>query len=322
MSRIRIAATDVLLLLPVVVAAACGSALIAASPQLLAPQWWWVACAGMLGIACLAIRMWRPAADNLLMPIAAMLTTIGATVIARLEAPLLTNPDVPFDLLLRHLVSVGAGLAACVAIATFVRPVTLRRYKYTWLALTIALLLLTLVFGQEIRGARLWLRLGPVQFQPSELLRITLVAWLAGYLDERRDLIALDPQGGRVRLPPIPYLLPMAGIGAVSVAALVLQNDLGTSLLLFGIALAMLYAATGAAAYVWLGMAGFVGLALMAASVAPRLGIRVQNWADPWRDPLASGFQHVQSEYALAAGGLFGSGLGRGTPAAIPDVHT
>jgi cell division protein FtsW (lipid II flippase) len=184
------------------------------------------------------------------------------------------------------------------------------------------LLALTILFGQEIRGARLWLRLGPLQFQPSELLRITLVAWLAGFLTERRDLIAPDPHGRRLRLPPIPYLLPMAGIGAVSVAALVLQNDLGTALLLFGIALAMLYAATGSGAYVWLGLIGFAGLAAVAGQAAPRLAIRVQNWADPWRDPLATGYQQVQSEYALSAGGMFGAGFGRGMPAAIPDVHT
>ncbi len=311
------------LLLPTAVAAACGSALIAVSPEgLLAPRWWWAALIAAIVLGCIAIVVFRPAGDGLVMPIAGMLTVIGATVIARLEPPLSSNPNVPFDLLTRHLLSIGAGLAACVAIALAVRPVTLRRYKYTWLVLTLALLGLTILFGQDIRGARLWLRIGPVQVQPSELLRITLVAWLAGYLDERRDLIAIDPHDRRFRIPPIPHLLPIAGIGMVSVAALVLQNDLGTSLLLFGIALSMLYAATGSAAYVGIGLAGFAGLAAVAGQVAPRLGVRVQNWTDPWRDPLASGFQQVQSEYALSAGGLFGAGLGRGMPQAIPDVHT
>jgi cell division protein FtsW (lipid II flippase) len=322
-SRTQALARSASLLLPLAVAAAAGSALIAASPDgLLAPQWWWAGLLAGLGVACGAVAIARPAADQVLMPIAGMLTVVGSTVIARLEQPLLDNPNVPFDLLARHLISVAAGLLACVSIVLAVRPVTLRRYKYTWLVLTLALLALTILFGQDIRGARLWLRIGPVQVQPSELLRITLVAWLAGYLDERRDLIAPDPHGGRFRLPPIPYLLPIVGIGAVSVAALVLQNDLGTSLLLFGIALAMLYAATGAAAYVVIGLAGFAGLAVVAGQVAPRLAIRVQNWADPWRDPLASGFQQVQSEYALSAGGFFGAGLGRGMPDAIPDVHT
>lgn len=311
------------LLLPVAVAAACGSALIVVSPGgLVARQGWWAVLVAMLAAACVAVAAIRPAADGLVLAIASMLTVVGATVIARLEAPLLENPNVPFDLLSRHLASVAAGLVACVAIAVMVRPMMLRRYKYTWLMLTLLLLALTIVFGQDIRGARLWLRIGPVQVQPSELLRITLVIWLAGYLDERRDLIAPDPHGARFRLPPVQYLLPVAGIGAVSIAALVLQNDLGTSLLLFGIALAMLYGATGSTAYVAIGLGGFAGLAAIAAQVAPRLGVRVQNWANPWGDPLASGFQQVQSEYALSAGGLFGTGLGRGMPHAIPDVHT
>ncbi|MFM9106931.1 MAG: FtsW/RodA/SpoVE family cell cycle protein [Chloroflexota bacterium] len=323
MSRAAALADSLRLTAPAVVIVACGSALIAASRDgLLVSRWWWTVFAAAIVVAAGVVAVSRPAGDRLVIPIAATLAALGAVTIARLEAPLLDNPDVPFDLLARHLAATGAGVLACVAVALFVRPVTLRRYKYTWLALTLLLLALTILFGQEIRGARLWLRIGPVQIQPSELLRITLVAWLAGYLDERRDLIAPDPFAGRFRAPPVPYLAPIAGIGALSVAALVLQNDLGTSLLLFGIALGMVYAATGAAVYVWVGLAGFAGLAALAAQSAPRLGVRVQNWADPWRDPLASGYQQAQSDYALSAGGVFGTGLGNGMPGAIPDVHT
>ena len=296
----------------------------AASPDgLLSAGWWWAVPVSALVAGTLPLRVVRPRPDRLLLPIAGMLAVVGALAMARLEVPLLPNPDVPGDLLWRHLISIALGVATCIAIAIVLRqPVVLRRYKYTWLALTILLLLLTLLFGESIRGARLWFRVGPLQFQPSELLRITLAAWLAGYLDERRDLIAAEMRIGRLRVPPLPYLLPLAIVGMVAIAALLLQNDLGTALLLFGMTLALLFAATGSGAYVMLGAGGFALAAWIAAQVVPRLGIRVQNWADPWRDPLASGYQHVQSEYALASGGLFGAGLGRGTPQVIPDVHT
>jgi cell division protein FtsW (lipid II flippase) len=107
-----------------------------------------------------------------------------------------------------------------------------------------------------------------------------------------------------------------------SLVVLIVQNDLGSALLLFGIFLGMLYMATGRVLYVVVGLVTFA-LACWAAYLAfSRIGIRVQNWLDPWRDPLDSGYQQVQSDYALASGGFFGTGLGLGQPWYIPEVQT
>lgn len=293
---------------------------LAAAAAILGAVWpWWAVTAGGVVAASLALGWGALGGEVVVAPVAAMLVAIGVVTVARLEPTLLTDPNVPDALLLRHVASVVAGLAAMAAVALLVRPEWVRRYTYTWLVLAVALLGAALVFGQEIRGARLWLRLGPVQLQPSELVRLALVAWLAGYLDRRRELV-----GGSagIGMAAAPYLAPVGLVGFAALVILLLQNDLGSALLLFAAALVMLYAATGRPSFVAMGVAAFTLASWLAAQVVGRLGIRAQNWLDPWRDPLASGYQQVQSEYALAAGGVFGVGLGRGTPQAIPDVQT
>jgi len=285
-------------------------------------SWWAVFAVAVLAGGGVRLGMNRRF-DPVLLPIAGMLAAVGLAIVARLDPALVRNPDAPDNLLLRHLVSVVLGLGVACGLVVVVRqPESIGRYKYTWLALALALLAATLAFGQEIRGARLWLRVGPVQIQPSELIRVAVAVFFAGYLAERRDLVASDLRVGPLRLPPVPYLLPLVLAAAGSASILLLQNDLGTALLLFVTTVAMLYVATGQARYVVLGAAAFSAITWMASLAVARLGIRVQNWLDPWVDPLASGFQQVQSEYALAAGGGVGVGLGRGSPDRIPDVHT
>lgn len=293
----------------------------AAAAAILGAQWlWWPVVPGAALAASLVLGFGMGKGDRVVLPMAALLAAIGTVTVARLEPTLLADPNVPGALLSRHLVSVGAGLAVLAGVVVLVRPEWIRRYTYTWMALAVVLLVAALVFGEEIRGARLWLRVGPLQVQPSEILRLALVVWLAGYLDRRRELVGAAAGVGTAAA--LPYLAPIGVIGAASVAVLVLQNDLGTALLLFGVALAMLYAATGRGTYVALGAGTFAVAAWVAGLAVGRLAIRAQNWFDPWRDPLASGYQQVQSEYALAAGGVFGVGLGRGMPQAIPDVQT
>ena len=289
------------------------------------PVGWWVVFPGCLFLAglLLLVGLGPGRFDPVLLPVAALLAGVGLAVIARLDPALLRNPDVPDNLLLRHLVSVilGLGLAGAVPLVLR-RPELVGRYKYTWLVAGVGLLALTLVFGQEIRGARLWLRVGPLQVQPSEVVRIALAVFLASYLADRRDLVVSDLRLGPIRLPPVPYLLPLVFAAAGSASILVLQNDLGTAVLLFATTVAMLDVATNQARYVAIGAVAFVVISWVASRSVSRLGIRVQNWIDPWADPLASGYQQVQSEYALAAGGALGVGLGRGDPARIPDVQT
>jgi cell division protein FtsW (lipid II flippase) len=127
---------------------------------------------------------------------------------------------------------------------------------------------------------------------------------------------------GPFSLPPLPYLLPMGIMWAASLLTLVALNDLGSALLFFSIFLVMLYVASGRALYVVVGLIPFTSASYLAYLAFARLSIRVQNWIDPWKDPLDTGYQQVQSDYALASGGVRGTGFGVGRPTLIPEVHT
>lgn len=287
------------------------------------PQGWWMVFGGLCLLVGVGVQAFRWRLDPVLLPIAATLAAVGLAVNARLEPLLRDEVTAPNDLLLRHLVSIILGFGIALGTVALVRqPEWLGRYKYTALIVGIALLALTLVFGEEIRGARLWLRVGPLQLQPTEAIRIAVALFFAGYLAERRELITSDVQVGPLRLPPIPYLMPLLLGSAAAAAILVLQNDLGSALLLFAITVAMLFIATGQTRYPMIGAVTFGFVAWLASPLFSRLAIRSQNWIDPWVDPLATGFQQVQSEWALATGGLLGQGLGAGSPNRIPDVHT
>lgn len=261
--------------------------------------------------------------DQVLLPVTATLAGLGLLMVQRLHAPLAARDPDFANLATKQLIYLGLGMAVLWGtVVVFRRLDWLRRYKYTWLLLSLTLLAATMRFGQEINGARLWISVGPIQVQPSEIVKVTLVTFMAGYLADKRDLVGSSWRLGPLRLPPVPYLLPMGLMGAASLAVLVLQNDLGAALLFFGVFLAMLYVASGRIVYVALGLTGFTGACWMAYRVFDRIDVRVQNWLDPWQDPRVTGFQPVQSEYALASGGLMGTGLGKGEPYHIPEVQT
>jgi peptidoglycan glycosyltransferase len=204
----------------------------------------------------------------------------------------------------------------------------LRRYKYTWAAVGVGLLLLTFVFGTEINGQRLTLQLGPFSGQPTELLKVILVVFLAGYLSENRTLLMeQDTRLGPLRMPPLAYLAPMVAMWAIALGIVVVQRDLGAALLFFGVFLALLYVATGRISLVIIGLVLFVlGSALMA-MLFDHIRTRVDIWIDPFADPLGAGYQVVQALHAFARGGLVGVGFGAGLPEIggrppIPEVHT
>jgi cell division protein FtsW (lipid II flippase) len=204
----------------------------------------------------------------------------------------------------------------------------LRRYKYTLAAAGIGLLLLTFVFGSESSGARLTLRIGPIAGQPSELLKVILVVFMAGYLSENRSLLVEQrARIGRLRLPPIPYLAPMGAMIAIALAIVVVQRDLGAALLFFAVFLVLLYVATGRAADVALGLLLFIAGAWIMAQLFGHVRTRIDIWIDPFADPQGAGYQIVQALHAFARGGLLGSGMGAGLPLVggrlpIPEIHT
>ena len=286
---------------------------------------------GALAVAHLAQVLAGRRSDQILLPTMAMLGGISLLLMERLPQDLVTNQIAGSTLGLGQvqLMWLVLGVVIATTVGIVVRSDTwLRQYKYTWAAVGIALLLLVFVFGTETAGSRLTLRLGPFSGQPSELLKVILVVFLAGYLSENRPLlIEQDTRVGPLRLPPLPYLAPMVAMWAIALGIVVIQRDLGAALLFFAVFLALTYAATGRLSLVLIGTALFlVGSALMA-SIFPHVGERIAAWIDPWADPLDSGYQILQSLHAFARGGLIGMGLGNGLPTIggripIPEVHT
>lgn len=263
--------------------------------------------------------------DQMLFPIVATLAGIGLLAMQRLRPVLEEQGGEWANLAQKQLIYLVLGMALLWAMMTFVRRLDwLRRYKYTWAFLGFLLMGITMFtpLGVTENGARLWLNLGVVTIQPGEIVKVIIVVFLAAYLDEYRDLITSTYRLGPLRLPPIPYLLPMVMMWLFAVLIVVAQNDLGTALLFFGIFLTMLYVATGRLLYVVAGLGSFAVAVYFAYQLFDRIAIRVQNWIDPWKDPLGAGFQQIQAEYAMAAGHLFGSGLGYGYPQFIPVVET
>ncbi|HSW42279.1 MAG TPA: FtsW/RodA/SpoVE family cell cycle protein [Patescibacteria group bacterium] len=270
--------------------------------------------------------------DEVLLPAAALLGGIGLLVMERLPQDLVVREIGPWtlDLAGLQLLWLGIALAVAASIAVGFRSDRwLRLYKYTWAAAGLTLLALTFVFGTEINGSRLTLQVGPVSGQPSELLKVILVVFFAGYLAENRVILA-DARVrlvGPVSVPPLPYLAPIAAMLALALGIVVIQGDLGAALLFYAVFLALFFVATGRLTDVALGLVLFGVGFLALAALFPHVQERIAIWLDPWSDPLGSGYQLIHALHAFARGGLVGTGLGAGLPEIagrppIPAVHT
>jgi cell division protein FtsW (lipid II flippase) len=253
---------------------------------------------GLYLVAHLIARMTVPNADPYLLPMAGLLTGIGVTEIYRLDE------NDAFRQGLWIVIGLGAFAATLFLLRENYRR--LESYKYLFGLGAIALLLLPIVpgLGDTVNGARLWVDVGPLHFQPGELAKILLIVFLAGYLREKREVLA------QFRLKDFG---PLFLIWGAAMLVLVVTNDLGGGLLYFGIFLAMLYVATAQVWYVVAGSVLFVGGAAAVYSAIPRVQERVQIWLDPWKDVYGDGYQTVQSQYSIANGGFGGTGLGQGT---------
>jgi cell division protein FtsW (lipid II flippase) len=270
----------------------------------------------------LALRGWRE--DQLMLPLAALLAGIGMVMARRLDPALQAlYGDLYGSIALKQVIWVFSGVAVLAAVS-FVpwRLSWLKHYRYSWLLVGLLLVALTAVFGVERNGARLWLDLGAFHLQPVEPLKILLVVYLATYLDERRHLIGSSYYLGGLRLPPLPYLLPIGLMWGLTIGMIIVQKDLGAALLFFAIFLTMLYLITGRASYVFVGLLAFGVGAAMLYPLFGHVQVRIDAWRDPWADPRGGGFQIVQSLYSLASGGWSGTGLGLGQPATVPEIHT
>ena len=290
---------------------------LADSPNL--PPEMWGILAGVIGlfvVAHLAVRRFAPEADPTLLPLAAFLTGFGFMIISRLDE----------DLARVQAVWAAVGVAAFVVTLAVVKRVrTLERYRYTFLLLGVLALILPLFpgVGAEINGARLWVRVGPLNFQPGEAAKVLLVIFFAAYLVDKRELLSSGTRRiGRMALPDPKYLGPLLLAWGASLLIMVRQKDLGSSLLFFTVFAAMLYIATERASYLLVGLALFVGGATVAYQMFTHVQERVQTWGNPWPVAQDEGFQIVQSWFAFGSGGFAGRGLGLGSPTAIPNVAT
>jgi cell division protein FtsW (lipid II flippase) len=267
---------------------------------------------GLYLVAHAVARMTVPNADPYLLPMAGLLTAFGVTEIYRLA------PDNAFRQGLWIVVGVGVFSATLILLRHDFRR--LESYKYIFGITSIVLLALPALplIGQSVNGARLWVKLGPLQFQPGELAKIFLIVFLAGYLREKREVLAQ----GRLK-----DFGPLLAIWGAAMLVLVETNDLGSALLYFGIFLAMLYVATGRALFVGAGLALFLAGATVVYHIVGRVESRVTIWLHPWTDERVfcsqtgglalrqdcDSYQLVKSLYSIGNGGFGGKGLGQGT---------
>ena len=268
---------------------------------------------GLYLTAHVVARLTVPQADPYLLPMAALLTAFGVTEIYRLE------PDNAFRQGLWVVIGVAAFSLTLILLRHDYRR--LESYKYLFGLAAIGLLMLPAlpVIGRPVNGARLWVEAGGVRFQPGELAKVMLIVFLAGYLREKREVLAQ----GRLK-----DFGPLLFIWGAAMLVIVETNDLGSALLYFGIFLAMLYVATGKAWFVGAGLALFVAGAAVVYQLIPRVEERVSVWIDPWSNAQTSGYQIIQALYSISNGGFGGTGFGKGTfentggGELIPYLHT
>ena len=263
--------------------------------------------------AHLAVRRLAPEADGLILPIVAVLNGIGYVFIARLEP----------ELAALQATWTAVGVVAFVGTLVVVRRARdLERYRYTFLFLGLGLLMMPLIpgVGVTIRGARIWVALGPISFQPGEFAKIAFALFFASYLVEKRELLSMATWPRfRPVLPDLKHLGPVLIAWGMAILVMTAQKDLGSSLLFFALFLSMLWVATGRLAYPAGGMVLFGGAAYGAWTQFDHVKNRVSQWLDPWAD--AQG-QLVQTWYALAWGGVAGTGIGLGRPDRVPVVES
>jgi cell division protein FtsW (lipid II flippase) len=273
----------------------------------------------------ITLRFKAKYADPTMLPIVTAINGIGLVLIHRLD--LAEERDFGSSLAARQLMWTALGVLACIAVLLLVRDHRiLSRYTYTAMVIGLVLILLPLLpgLGLEVNGARIWVNLGFSTFQPGELAKIVLTVFYAGYLVSARDSLSLV--GRRVlglQLPRGRDLGPIIVVWAASLAVLIFERDLGTSLLFFGLFVAMLYVATERTSWIVIGMLLFVGGAFVAWTIFGHVQTRVAIWLHPFDPAVADkSYQLIQGLFGMASGGMLGTGLGQGRPDIVPYAET
>jgi cell division protein FtsW (lipid II flippase) len=286
----------------------------------------------LFGAAHIAVRRLAPYADPLILPCVALLNGLGLVVIHRLDladeasAASVGNP-VPAGNVPHQIAWTTLGLGLFVAVLVLVRDHRmLARYGYTCGLVGLAALALPGLLPaaiSEVNGAKIWLRLGGFTIQPGEFAKILIMIFVAAFLVTKRDLFTT---AGRnvlgMELPRARDLAPLLMAWGLSLGVLVLEKDLGTSLLFFGIVLVLIYVATERVSWLVIGLLFFFGGAVVSDLLFRHVQRRVTAWINPFSDYDGAGYQMAQSLFGLGTGGVFGTGLGSGRPDLVPEAHT
>ncbi len=282
------------------------------------PKRLWAFLSVIVGVSLLlhvALRILAPRSSQVLLPIATFLNGVGYVEIARWNPTRAAYQSAWFLL---------SAVAVVVTLVLVRRVRDLDRYRYLTLLGAMALLLAPLLpgVGVSVYGARLWVALGPISFQPVEVAKILLAFFFASYFAANRELLSTPTQRvfGRLVVPP-KVLLPVLVAWAFAILVLGAENDIGFAVLIFGLFIAMLWVATGRKTYVVLGVLMLGGGAVVAANFFSQVKVRVSQWLDPWSAVnFAYSHQLAYGWFSLAAGGVTGTGLGLGQSGTVPEI--
>ncbi|MCL5985411.1 MAG: FtsW/RodA/SpoVE family cell cycle protein [Actinobacteria bacterium] len=256
------------------------------------------------------IRFFISTPNPYLLPLVHMLAMTGLSMIFRLNLKL---ARLQFNWIL-------IGLLALIITSLTIRKYKiLFNYKYIFGLLAFIFIFSTAFFGVEVNGARLWIKIAGLSFQPSEIGKIFMVIFLAGYLSERSDILSLGTRKVLgIRLAGLRHIGPLISMWGLSVTLLIFEKDLGASLLFFTIFLIMLYASSGRPAYIIIGLMLFILGSYLCYLIFPHIQNRIAIWFSPWNYYSSSGYQVAQGLISLAAGGITGRGIGLGMPTIVP----
>lgn len=249
----------------------------------------------LIGYSHFVIRRFYPDGDKFILIFASVLAVVGVATLYRINTVTA----------IKQLVWISLGIIAYILIVVILPDLkSFVKYKNIYMIITLILMPLALIFGTELYGAKNWIIIGPISFQPSEFGKIALVLYLAAALSSYEAKNNFKGDAKQLWQPAL--------VAGFSMGCMVLQRDLGSALIFFGISITLLYVATSKRKYVFtaLGLAAIGSVAGYA--MFGHVRERVKIWLDPWKYALGSSYQIVEGMYSIAAGGLFGVGLGQG----------
>ncbi|HEU4911916.1 MAG TPA: FtsW/RodA/SpoVE family cell cycle protein [Actinomycetes bacterium] len=287
----------------------------------------------LYGAAHVALRRLAPHADPVLLPAVTLVNGLGLAMIHRLDLAYAARAEqfgreAPSAAAPAQLTWTAVGVVLFVLVLVFVRDHrVLQRFTYTAMVVGLGLLLLPLLpfIGTTINGARIWIRLLGFSFQPGEIAKLVLLVFFAGYLVVKRDVLALASRRVMgIDLPRARDLGPVLLAWVASLGVLVFERDLGTSLLFFGVFIALLYVATERLSWLLIGISLFLSGSFLAWTLFGHVRERVDIWLNAFapRNVNDDSYQLVQGLFGMGTGGLLGEGLGQGRPEIVPYAQT